>query len=308
MVAADPKDGALTRRMGYGILPVSIPSVPPGEPPWCLEMSFLPSPLDLVRNVDNPYLAVVVEIILAVADVILVAYIIYRLLLIVRGTRAVQLLKGVAVLLSLVWLTGWLELEALNWLVRQALLPGILAIIIIFQPELRIALERIGRGRFFGRLGGLTQTPSRIVNEVLQGVEVLQRENAGALVVFERQTGLENYTTTGHIIHGFASGPFIASIFFPSSPMHDGAAIIRGNEVVAAGCVLPLSDRPSLTRGTGMRHRAAVGLTERSDAIALVLSEETGDIVISVGGELSPDLGVAEAKERLIELLTPEGN
>jgi diadenylate cyclase len=260
-------------------------------------MSILRNPLDIVRNIENPYVAVL--------DVILVAYIIYRLLLLVRGTRAVQLLKGVAVVVILVWLTGWLQLEGLNWLARQALLPGILAFIIIFQPELRIALERIGRGRFFGRFGGLTQTPTRVVNEVLRGIDELQRHDAGGLIVFERQTGLENYAGTGQLIHGSVSSGLIASLFFPNSPLHDGAAIIRGDQVVAAGCVLPLSDRPSLTTSTGMRHRAAVGLTERTDAVVLVLSEETGQIRLSAGGETSPDLGMAEAKERLIGLLMP---
>ena len=260
-------------------------------------MSILRNPLDIVRNVENPYVAVL--------DVILVAYIIYRLLLLVRGTRAVQLLKGVAIVVVLVWLTGLLQLEALHWLARQALLPGIIAFIIIFQPELRMALERIGRGRFFGRVGGLTQTPTRVVNQVLQAVAELQRHRAGALIAFERQTGLENYAATGQVIHGSASAGLIGSIFFPNSPLHDGAAIIRGDDVVAAGCVLPLSDRPSLTTSTGMRHRAAVGLTERSDAVVLVLSEETGKIRLSAGGELSPDLGTAATRERLIGLLTP---
>jgi diadenylate cyclase len=260
-------------------------------------MSIPFAPLDVIRNVENPYMAVI--------DVILVAYIIYRLLLLVRGTRAVQLLKGVAVVVVLVWLTGWLKLETLNWLVRQALLPGIIAFIIIFQPELRMALERIGRGRFFGRFPGLSQTGTRVVNEVLRGVTELQRHRAGALIVFERQTGLENYATSGQPVYGFASAALLASIFFPNSPLHDGAVIIRGDEMIAAGCVLPLSDRPSLTATTGMRHRAAVGLTERTDAIVLVLSEETGKIRLSVGGELSPGLAMAEAKERLIGLLMP---
>jgi len=260
-------------------------------------MSILRTPLDAVRSVDNPYIAVI--------DVILVAYIIYRLLLLVRGTRAVQLLKGVAIVVVLVWLTGWLQLETLHWLARQALLPGIIAFIIIFQPELRIALERIGRGRFFGRFAGLSQTRTRVVNEALRAIAELQRHQAGALIVFERQTGLENYATTGQAIHGFASEALVASVFFPNSPLHDGAIIIRGDEMIAAGCVLPLSDRPSLTATTGMRHRAAAGLTERTDAVALALSEETGKISLSVGGELSPQLAAAEAKERLLDLLTP---
>ena len=260
-------------------------------------MTILRNPLDFVRNIENPYLALV--------DVILVAYIIYRLLLLVRGTRAVQLLKGVAVIVVLVWLTGFLELEAMHWLVRQALLPGIIAFIIIFQPELRIALERIGRGRFFGRLGGLTQTPTRVVSEVLHGVDDLKRQKAGALIVFERQTGLENYATTGQLIHGSASAALIGSIFYPNSPLHDGAVIIRRDEVIAAGCVLPLSDRPGLARTTGMRHRAAVGLTERTDAVALLLSEETGRVSLCVAGELSPSPEPAVLKERLIGLLTP---
>ena len=260
-------------------------------------MTFLDSLLDYFRNAYNVYIAIL--------DIVLVAYLIYRLLLLVRGTRAVQLLKGLAIIFALVWVTK--PLPTLNWLVRQAMLPGIIAIVIIFQPELRMALERLGRGRLLGgRMSFLPpQDKATVVNQVVDAVDQMSRERVGALIAIERQTGLIDICRTGKPVGGKVSPELLRSLFFPNSPLHDGAVVICGDEIVAAGCVLPHSEAPSLPVGIGMRHRAALGLTERTDAVAIVVSEETGRVSLAVGGALTPAPERPQLANRLMELLSP---
>ncbi|MFQ6099532.1 MAG: diadenylate cyclase CdaA [Armatimonadota bacterium] len=260
-------------------------------------MTFLDSLLDHFREARNIYIGVL--------DVFLVAYLIYRLLLLVRGTRAVQLLKGLAVIFALAWITK--PLPTLNWLVRQAMLPGIIAIVIIFQPELRMALERLGRGRLLGgRMGLLSpQDQTAVVNQIVAAADQMSRERVGALIAVERRTGLVDVCRTGKPVGGRVSAELLRALFFPNSPLHDGAVVICGDEIVAAGCVLPHSENPNLAPSTGLRHRAALGLTERTDAVAVVVSEETGRISIAVGGTLSPAPDRAQLTNRLTDLLAP---
>ncbi|MFQ6132173.1 MAG: diadenylate cyclase CdaA [Armatimonadota bacterium] len=257
-------------------------------------MEFLRDVWDFVRTIDSPYIAAL--------DILLVAYIFYRLLLLVRGTRATQLLRGVVIILALYWITT--PLPTFNWLIRQMLLPGIIAVVIIFQPELRIALARLGRGRLLG--GRLTlfgqQDYTDVINTVVDAAGELAEERNGALIVLERDVGLEDVIRTGKRIDGRVSTELLRSIFFPNSTLHDGAVVVCNDQIVAAGCVLPHSDSPSPAGPSGLRHRAALGLAERTDAAVIVVSEETGRISLAANGQLTPALGRAELSERLLKL------
>jgi diadenylate cyclase len=243
-----------------------------------------------------------------VADILLVSYIIYHALLFVRGTRAVSLLKGLVLILVLLWLTS--PLPTFNWILKQLILPGVIAIVIIFQPELRMTLERLGRGGALRRVvgGGLGgEQSSRMIREVTAAAEALAEKKTGALIAIERETGLEDIARSGMRLGAVVSAELVQTLFLPTGPLHDGAAVVRGDEIVAAGCVLPQSDAPHLRVSTGLRHRAAVGLTERTDAVCLVVSEETGTISLAVDGVLVRDLDRVRLTERLQNLLLGEG-
>lgn len=238
-----------------------------------------------------------------VVDVLLVSYLIYEALLLVRGTRAVSLIRGFIFILALIWATSWLP--TFHWLLSQLVLPGVLAIVIIFQPELRMTLERLGRGGPLRRaLTGLgTEEARRMIREVSAVAEELAERRVGALIAIERETGLEDVARSGMRLGATVSAELLHSIFLPTSPLHDGGVVIRGDEVLAAGCVLPQSDAPHLRVSTGLRHRAAVGLTERTDAVCVVVSEETGAVSLAVDGVLVRDLDRVRLTERLQNLI-----
>lgn len=239
-------------------------------------------------------------------DMAAVAYVIYRVLLLVRGTRAMALINGLIVIIVLIWVTS--PLPTLNWLLRHLMLPSVIAVVVIFQPELRMALERLGRarwiGRTFGELG--TERWQRLIGELADTVADLAHSHTGALIVIERSQRLLEVARTGKALDALFSQELLATIFYPHSPLHDGAVIIRGDRVVAAGCVLPHSESPGLSVSTGMRHRAALGISERTDAVAIVVSEETGNISLAVDGTLSPALEKVQLTERLLRLFESE--
>ncbi|MBO8171482.1 MAG: TIGR00159 family protein [Bacillaceae bacterium] len=241
-----------------------------------------------------------------IIDILLVSYVIYKLIMLLRGTRAIQLLKGIMVIV-VAWLAStFLELRTLQWLMSQAFTYGVLAIIIIFQPELRRALEQLGRGRFFSRTGSVDeQAVSRLVNEVNKAAQYMAKRRIGGLIVIERNTGLSDYIETGTEIEGKVSSELLINIFIPNTPLHDGAVIIRKNMVMAAGCYLPLSENPTIDRDLGTRHRAAIGMSEVSDALSVVISEETGNVSIAVNGELKRGLSEEEVREFLMQELRP---
>jgi diadenylate cyclase len=240
-------------------------------------------------------------------DIALVAVSIYFVLRLLRGTRAVQLLKGLLVLAVLIGLTGLLQLSAFNWMLRQALLPGVIALIVLFQPELRLALEQIGRGHMFG--AGLTalrrEQIAHLVDELVLSARQLARERIGALIVVEREVGLNDVIQTGRRLEGLTSADLLRTIFYPGTPLHDLAAVIRGDRVVAAGCLLPLTERRDVRGLLGTRHRAALGLSETTDAVVIVVSEETGGLSLAVGGKLYGNLTPDVLKQRLLGILTP---
>jgi diadenylate cyclase len=240
-------------------------------------------------------------------DIVLVAVTIYFVLRLLRGTRAVQLMKGLLVLGVLIALTGFLQLSTFNWMLKQALLPGVIAVIILFQPELRLALEQIGRGHMFGAgLSALRREQiTHLVDEVVLSSRQLGRERIGALIVFEREVGLNDVIQTGRRVDALASADLLRTIFYPGTPLHDLAAVIRGNRVVAAGCLLPLTERRDVRGLLGTRHRAALGLSETTDAVVVVVSEETGALSLAVDGRLYGNLTPDVLKQRLLGILAP---
>lgn len=242
-----------------------------------------------------------------VVEVGLVAYVIYRGLLLIHGTRAEQLVKGLAILVAIAFLSDRLGLATISWIMDQLGLLILVALPVVFQPELRRFLAYLGRGRIFARpfvfLG--VEDLSQFIKELVRAAQVFAGRKIGALVVIERETRLNDYIETGIKIDGVVSAEFLVNIFTPGTPLHDGAAIIRGDRIVAAGCFLPLTDSPYLSRQLGTRHRAALGITEISDAIALVVSEETGAISLAEAGKLTRYLEEKTLRELLDKLLLP---
>lgn len=237
----------------------------------------------------------------SIVDILIVAFVLYRLVLLIKGTRAVQLLKGLAVLLFATALSSWLHLYTFHWLLRQAMTALVVALPIVFQPELRRALEKLGGGRFFATpliyQGEADRT--RTISQVVRAVSLLSRQHIGALIVLERTTGLEEYIDTGIKIEGLVSAEFLINIFVPKTPLHDGAVIIRGDRVAAAACVLPLTESADVAKELGTRHRAGIGITEVSDALAVIVSEETGAISLAVEGVLARNLDETSLADRL---------
>ncbi|MGI6552335.1 MAG: diadenylate cyclase CdaA [Bacillota bacterium] len=248
------------------------------------------------------------DLILVVVDIAVVAFVFYRLIMLIRGTRAVQLIKGLAVLVIASFLANFLQLRTIDWILENVRLALIVALPIVFQPELRRALEQLGRGKFFARplvfLG--EEDMSRLISELVRAVQVLVKHKYGALIVVERETGINDYIETGVKLDSVLSAELLINLFIPNTPLHDGAAIIRGDRVVAAGCFLPLSDSPYLHKQLGTRHRAALGITEQSDAVAIVVSEETGAVSVAEEGRLIRFLDEKNLRELLEELLLPK--
>ncbi|HLW60871.1 MAG TPA: diadenylate cyclase CdaA [bacterium] len=243
-------------------------------------------------------------------DILVVTFIIFQILMLVRRTRAVQLVIGLAVLFAAYVISQYLQLYTLQWLLSRVGLVVPIALLVLFQPELRRMLEQLGRGGV--SLVGITthgldrETRIRLVNDVARAARILGSRKIGALIILERNVGLADFIETGIRVDGLATVQLLISIFFPNTPLHDGALIIRGNRVVAAGCLLPLTERPGLSRALGTRHRAALGITEETDAVAVVVSEETGTISLAREGRLTRGLTEEELKVTLLALTVPQ--
>jgi diadenylate cyclase len=241
-----------------------------------------------------------------VVDMVIVSYIIYRVLLLLRSLGAMHKLRGILFILVVLWISSWLP--TFNWLLRQAMVPGIIALVVVFAPELRIAIERLGRSTPFWmtitHVG--VELQQHVINEVTDAAAEFSERGIGALIVLERDDPLMDIVRTGKQINGVVSMDLLHTIFYPKSPLHDGAVVVRGDRVLAAACVLPHSESPGLSATVGMRHRAAVGITERSDCVCVVVSEETGVISLAVGGVISPSLEKVQLVERLLGLFEAE--
>jgi diadenylate cyclase len=235
-------------------------------------------------------------------DIAILALVLYKVFMLTRQTRASQVLKGFALLVAATWLSDLLGLKALHWLFTSVVNNGAIVLMILFQPELRRALEQLGRGAKIDHLVDSPDESSRIVFELTQAVQTLSHRRVGALIVFEQKTGLRDFIETGTTIDSRISGPLLVNIFEPNTPLHDGAIIIRGGRIMAAGCVLSLSENSSLGRDLGTRHRAGLGVTESTDAVVLIVSEETGIISMAQGGRLTRHLDGEAIKEILSNL------
>ena len=241
-----------------------------------------------------------------VIDILVVALIIYWLLWVAQGTRATQLIRGIVTLLAVVFLVGTtFQLTALNWVLAQTWPVLLISLPVIFQPEIRRALEQLGQTRsWLPQLMPRTDEISgRTVDELVKAATQLARHRYGALIVLERETGLQDYVERGVPIDGLLTRQLLINLFYPNSPLHDGAAVVREGRIVAASVVLPLSDNTAATSQLGTRHRAALGISEQSDAIAVVISEETGQISIAENGHLLRNLDAERLDTQLRTLL-----
>ena len=236
--------------------------------------------------------------IIDIIDILIVAAIIYELLLLTRHTRGSALLKGLFLLLVIMVVSNLLGLKSLNWLLLAILQNGALVLVILFQPELRKALERMGRSKLLTKSNrrNVDEERDTVISEIVQTVVDLSRRRVGALLVFERQTGLEDVIETGTRLNAEVSAPLLENIFEPNTPLHDGAAVIRDDQVIAAACILPLAEASGVSRELGTRHRAAVGISENTDAAVVVISEETGIVSMARDGTLKRPLSTDELK------------
>lgn len=234
-----------------------------------------------------------------IADILIVAVILYELLMLTRQTRGSAVLKGLVLLLLATWFSELLGFTALNWLLMSVINNGALVLVILFQPELRKALEQIGRGAMLEHRDNDGEESKRIVDEIIQCLIDLSRRRVGALIVFEQKTGLKDVIETGTAIDARISAPLLENIFEPNTPLHDGAVVIRGTRVMAGACILTLTEGRGISRELGTRHRAAIGVSETTDAIVLIVSEETGIISMARGGRLTRHLDAASLREVL---------
>ena len=233
-------------------------------------------------------------------DIMTVAVAIYFVYKQLKDTRAVSLLKGLLVLAFINVVSHTLNLYVINWILQQGMTVLLFALPVVFQPELRRALEQLGRGRIFNRAQNVSEAEmDSAINEVMAAARVMSREHTGALMVFEREVGLGDYIDTGILVDAKLSRELIKNIFVPGTPLHDGAMIIRNGRIMAAGCLLPLTEDRTLSTELGTRHRAAIGLSEQADCVVVVVSEETGKISYTYGGHIYRHLPEDQIKEAL---------
>lgn len=243
-----------------------------------------------------------IKIITSLLDLLIVWYVLYLLITVFKGTKAIQLLKGIVVIVIGQQISKILNLTATSKLFDIVIQWGVLALIVIFQPEIRRALEQLGRGSFLKRY---TNTYSRdeekLIQSVSKAVQYMAKRRIGALIVFEKETGLQDYIETGILMNSDISQELLTNVFIPNTPLHDGAMIIQGSKIAVAASYLPLSDSVKISKSLGTRHRAAVGISEVSDAFTVVVSEETGDISVTFDGKLRRDISKDVFEELLAE-------
>jgi diadenylate cyclase len=241
---------------------------------------------------------------LDLVDILIVAFLIYQLLQFIRGTHAVQMALGALVLVLLYWLSQLLHLETVNWLLRTFMPYLVFGIIVVFQAEIRKVLAQLGKTPLPGVFG--SPRTEEVIDEVVLAVTTLAAQRTGAIVVIERDMGLRSYIETGIALDAYVTYDLLISIFNPGTPLHDGAVVVQGNRVAAAACFLPLTVNPQLSRELGSRHRAAIGVTEDTDALAVVVSEETGVISLVVSGRIRREIDAASLKAALLDVLEVE--
>jgi len=254
--------------------------------------------LDLVSEIRITY----------IVDILIIAFVFYKVLGFIKETRAEQLVKGFLIILIVSKLSEWAKLYAVNYVLQSTFTIGLIALVILFQPELRKALEHLGRSQIFlmtNRKNTLDDL-NKAINEIVDAAGVMSRKKIGALIVIERTTGINDIIETGTTIDAQISADLLMNIFYPKSPLHDGAVVIKNNRLMAAGCLLPLSANKYISKELGTRHRAAMGMTESSDAMIVIVSEETGHISMAVEGKLQRFLDTKTLKELMITTLSQE--
>lgn len=239
-----------------------------------------------------------------IVDILLVAYVLYRIFLLIRGTRAVQMLLGLFLLMLAYFASQWVGFRAISWILQGFWAISILALIVLFQPEFRRGLAQMGRHRLFEPVFKIEQAD--IIDRVVRSCIAFASRRVGAIIVFERETRLQNYVEAGTVLNARVSRELLSSIFNHHSPIHDGAVIISQGQLTIAGCFLPLSMNPHLDRELGTRHRAAIGITVETDAVAVVVSEERGDISLALEGEIEIGLDAIKLRNKLEKLLEPQ--
>ncbi|MBE6016590.1 MAG: TIGR00159 family protein [Lachnospiraceae bacterium] len=239
-----------------------------------------------------------------IIEMLIIAFLFYEIMLWFKKTRAWALFKGIVIILVIVLAAAVLQFNTILWIASKTVGVGLIGIIIIFQPELRRALEQLGKGKLYRKILGVGRDKIRIsdrdIDEILEAVRVMSDAHTGALICLEKDIGLGEYENTGIKLDSDISRQLIINIFENKTPLHDGAIIIRDDKIVAATCYLPMSENLSLNKQYGTRHRAAVGLSEVTDAMTIVVSEETGDISIAMAGELEEKVSVTDLKNRLL--------
>ncbi len=242
-----------------------------------------------------------------IIDIILVAIIIYQLLKMLKETRAIQLVKGIAILFVLMQVSAWMNFTTINYILRNVMQVGLFSVVVIFQPELRSLLERVGRSKV-GKLMDFTSQREDIelelmTEELVRATVNMSQTKTGALIVLERETKLGDIIKSGTVINAEVSSSLLENIFVPKTPLHDGAVIIREDRIYTAGCLLPLTSNTNLSRELGTRHRAAIGMSEASDAMVIVVSEETGKISVAINGNLTRNLNAQTLKNAIMRAL-----
>lgn len=243
-----------------------------------------------------------------ILDIIIVAYLFYKASALVIETRAGTLIKGIIVILIFTWVSNILQLNTINFILRNLMQIGIMAILIIFQPELRRTLEKVGRTNFSSLFSSDDAAENTTASEVAAAAAAMSSRRIGALIVLERSTKIGDIVRTGAEIDSIVSSEILINIFTPNTPLHDGAVIIRENRILAARCILPLTHNETLSREFGTRHRAALGLSESSDAAVIVVSEETGKISFTLNGNMSRNYTEETLRKVILKFLSPEGS
>lgn len=236
-------------------------------------------------------------------EILILWYVIYILLVFIKGTRTVQVLKGLFMLIVAFFLSQIIDLAVINWILMRVFAIAVVAFFIIFQPELRRGLARLGQSPFFGVF---SKEHRRIIDEIIKAVVALSRKKIGALIALEREIGLRTYIESGIPLASKVSSEIINTIFMPNTPLHDGGVIMRGGRIQAAGCLFPLTENPKVSKTLGTRHRAALGLSEETDAVVIVVSEETGAISLAVLGKLTRNIDEGTLRKSLDKLYGPE--
>lgn len=242
--------------------------------------------------------------IFSILDIIVVALIFYKTYMLMKETRAEQLLKGIVLIFVLIPISQLLNLTMLNWILNKTITIGVLTIVIIFQPEIRRALEHLGRTAFTEKhVFEDEETMEKVISEIVNAVEILSNSKTGALIVIEQRTGIGEIIKTGTTLDAAISTALLENIFVVNTPLHDGATIIRNDRIIAAGCFLPLTNNDKISKKLGTRHRAGIGITETSDALTIIVSEETGTISLAMNGRLVRNYDRDKLKKILVQII-----